>query len=159
MLLWSQEHILSILPAQYLAQKRRCYVEWMNKWPFLCCQTTLSKFNSGHSKMDIAKKKKKENETGKESIWVLVPTLKPLIYGSSGLLSHPFYLLIYWGSPLSSSSRWKTELERFRRAKDAQLVCNRARICSRSSLPQPKVYPLHLIQTIEKVLTKGTNDW
>lgn len=147
MLLWGQEHILSILPAQYLAQKRRCYVEWMNKWPFLCCQTTLSKFNTGHSKMDIA------------SIWVLVPTLKLLIYRSSGLISHPFYLLIYWGSPLSSSSRWKTELERFRRAKDSQLVCNRAGICSWSSLPQPKVYPLHLVQTIEKVLTKGTNDW
>lgn len=57
--------------------------------------------------MDIAKKKgrKKENETRKESIWVLAPTLKLLIYGSSGLIAHPFYLLIYWGSPLSSSSR------------------------------------------------------
>lgn len=52
--------------------------------------------------MDIAKKKrKKENETRNESIWVLAPTLKLLIYGSSGLIAHPFYLLIYWGSPLS----------------------------------------------------------
>lgn len=74
------------------------------------------------------------------------------------LIPHPSDLLMYWSGLHSSLSRWKMGLERFSGANDSQLVWNRAGICSQGSYHSQR-YPLHLVQTVEKVLSKGTNDW
>ena len=161
MLLWSQEHGSSVLPSTVLGIKKKmlCWMnewmrEWTNEWSLLCCQTTLSKFSSSQSKMHIVK----NNETREGKYLDFSPNPETTYLWKFSLIPHSFYLLMFWGDPNSSLSRFKTGLQRFRGAKDSQLVCNRAGICSWGSLPQPKVYPPLSPNHKEGFLTKGTND-